>query len=149
MSHWTYQNKVINNPPENAFGFVYLITNNVTGQRYIGRKYLEQTRRKPPKKGNVNRRIIRSESNWREYTGSCIPLNEDIKKLGKDNFKFEIVAFGYTKGQVNFLEEVVQIKKNVLTDSSYYNDAIGAKKFMGLKITDQLLDSIRMIDGNN
>ena len=139
-SHWTYNNNIIDTPPKGAFGFVYEITNLVTGQKYIGRKYLSSTRRKPPKKGMKRRTVVKSESNWASYTGSCIPLNEDIAKLTKKNFKFEIVAFGSTKGQVNFLEEVIQIKRNVLVDDSYYNDSVGSRRFVNVKITPELKD---------
>lgn len=136
MSHWTYLGEPISDPPENAFGFVYLITNLETGQRYLGRKYLKQTRRKPPKKGNVRKRVVRTESNWREYTSSSDKLNHDIQQLGKDRFSFEILIFGETKGAVNFAEETLQHYFKVLLDDTFYNDSIGSRKFMNVKFTD-------------
>jgi len=88
MSHWLYKGKPIKEAPENEFGFVYLITNLKSGKKYIGRKYFGTTRRVKVK-GKKRRKIIRKDSNWREYTGSSKSLNKDIEKLGKKNFKFE------------------------------------------------------------
>ena len=35
---WTFQNQIIDEIPEGYIGFVYIITNNITGQKYIGKK---------------------------------------------------------------------------------------------------------------
>ena len=38
-SHWLYNNELLTEVPSKAFGFVYMITNTLTGKMYIGRKY--------------------------------------------------------------------------------------------------------------
>ena len=35
---WIYKNKIFEEVPANAYGYVYLITNNLTGRKYIGKK---------------------------------------------------------------------------------------------------------------
>ena len=35
---WLYEQKQIETLPEDCVGFVYLITNNISGRRYIGKK---------------------------------------------------------------------------------------------------------------
>jgi hypothetical protein len=35
---WLYENTEIETLPDDCVGFVYLITNNVTGRKYIGKK---------------------------------------------------------------------------------------------------------------
>ena len=45
MSHWLYKGKILEEAPDNYFGFVYLITNIKSGKKYIGRKYFGTTRR--------------------------------------------------------------------------------------------------------
>ena len=35
---WLYQGNLIEELPEDCVGFVYLITNSVTGRKYIGKK---------------------------------------------------------------------------------------------------------------
>ena len=132
MSHWLYKNKILKEAPEKAFGFVYKITNTTNGKMYIGRKYFEKKRR-VKKKGQSRRKVIRKSSDWQTYTSSSKPLNETISKLGKSKFKFEIIEFGYTKGQVNYLEENIQHRLQVIFDDRYYNDCIGSRKWLSVK----------------
>ena len=138
QSHWTYKGKLLNEVPDNSSGFVYLITNTETNQKYIGRKYFWSTRRKSLTKkqkaaGRKNRTKVTKESDWKTYTGSSKVLQADIEKYGKDKFKFEILICAETKGQVNFLEETVTHKMNALTDPLFYNDSIGPKRYVGMK----------------
>lgn len=136
MSHWLYQNKVLQEAPENAFGFIYKITNSLNGKMYIGRKYFEKKRR-VKRKGQSRRKVIRKSSDWQSYTGSSKVLNEVIQKSGKSNFKFEILCFGYTKGQVNYLEENIQHRLQVIMNDRYYNDCIGSRKWLSVKFNDK------------
>lgn len=112
--------------PDKYYGFLYIITNNVTGKKYIGRKFYHMYRKRKKFK----------ESNWRTYTGSCKPLNEDIKKLGKANFTFEIFRQYITRGNVVYYECNYQHKFDVLTakdengERLWYNGNIGAIKFI-------------------
>tara|TARA_R110001592_G_scaffold58821_2_gene178351 strand:+ start:22549 stop:22989 length:441 start_codon:yes stop_codon:yes gene_type:complete len=134
MSHWLYKNKVLNEPPEDCFGFVYLITNIKSGKRYIGRKYFGTTRRVKVA-GKKRRKVIRKDSNWRTYTGSSKQLNSDILKLGKENFKFKILIMGETKGQVNYLEENIHHRYHVSVKDEFYNDCIGPRRFAKVRFT--------------
>lgn len=135
-SHWVYKGTILETPPETSYGFVYRVINNITGQMYIGRKYFGKTRR-IKRKGKVNRKVVRSESDWRTYTGSNEQLNKDIESLGKENFTFEILIMGETKGTVNFFEETLQHKFMVLIDNNYYNNSIGSRKFMSVKLSEE------------
>lgn len=159
---WTYKNQVDFEIPTNAFGFVYKIEFvgepllleqfGISKTKYIGRKYLTASKtvskRVLKKDGTktTKKKKSRVESNWRDYMGSCKPLLEDIKRLGSQHYKFEIIAFGETKGQVNFLEEYVQMCERVMIDDSYYNDSIGARGFIGVKFTESFKDILRGIE---
>ena len=134
MSHWLYKGKILEEAPDNYFGFVYLITNLKSNKKYIGRKYFGTTRRVKVA-GKKRRKVIRKDSNWREYTGSSKLLNKDIEKLGKDSFRFEILIFGETKGQVNYLEENLHHRFHVSSKNEYYNDCIGPRRFAKVKFT--------------
>ena len=133
MSHWLYKGKKFDTIPPDAFGFIYRITDTTTGMKYVGRKYFYSTRR-IKQKGKTRRKVVTKESNWRTYAGSSKRLTESIADAGKKSFEFHILAIGYTKGQVNYLEENIQHKLNVLTDPTYYNDSVGARRFIGVKI---------------
>jgi hypothetical protein len=107
------------------FGFVYLIENKLSGKRYIGRKYLWQFRTPKGKK-----RKVKSESNWKDYYGSCPELKEEIVKVGRENFSRTILSLHKTKGKTNFEETRRLFTNNVLTESldngepAFYNSNI-------------------------
>ena len=114
---WLYNEQIFDSDLiGDYYGFVYLITGEQTGRRYIGRKYFWQKRK--PRTGSKRR--VTSESDWKKYYGSCPELKEDIKEFGKLNFKREILSLHKTKGLVN----------NVLSESLddgrplYYNSNI-------------------------
>ena len=148
MSHWLYKNQPVTEIPSGVFGFVYQITG--PDGKYIGRKYVTKSVRKAVKKKDgtrsVKKKKVVSESDWKSYTGSCIPLNKDIVKYGKESFKFDILCWCNTKGQTNFAEVVCQIKSDVLIDPSYYNDAVGSGQFRGVKFDDQFIETLKGID---
>ena len=97
---WLYQGTAFTSDDiDDFFGFVYRITNLQNGKQYIGRKYFYQKRK--PKGG---KRKVTSESNWKKYYGSSDELKEEIKKVGKDTFKREIISLHKTLGQVNYEE---------------------------------------------
>jgi len=109
----------------NYYGFVYLIENKLNGRKYIGRKYLWQFRTPKGKK-----RKVKSESNWKEYYGSCPELKEDVDKFGRENFSRTVLSLHYTKGKTNFEETRQLFVNGVLTESldngtpAYYNSNI-------------------------
>jgi hypothetical protein len=110
---------------EDYFGFVYLIENNLNGKKYIGRKYLWSFRTPKGKK-----RKVKSESDWKNYYGSCPELKEDIIKFGRQNFSRTILSLHKTKGKTNFEETRRLFTHNVLTESldngepAFYNSNI-------------------------
>ena len=63
---WTFDGEPFASEDVGKFaGFVYLITNQITGEKYIGRKYFSSIR----KKKKSDKRRTRSESDWKEYYG--------------------------------------------------------------------------------
>ena len=124
---WLYNEQIFDSDLiGDYYGFVYLITGEQTGRRYIGRKYFWQKRK--PRTGSMRR--VTSESDWKKYYGSCPELKEDIKQFGKLNFKREILSLHKTKGLVNFEETKQLFLNNVLSESLddgrplYYNSNI-------------------------
>ena len=112
------------------FGFVYLITNKSNHRKYIGRKYLWQFRTPKGKK-----RKVKSESNWKEYYGSCPELKEDIDKFGRENFSRTILSLHKTKGKTNYEETRQLFVNNVLTEGlddgtpAWYNSNVLSRYF--------------------
>ena len=107
------------------FGFVYIITNLQTTKAYIGcKQYM------------IKAKFGEKESNWKVYTGSSKWLNQDIDKIGKKHFKFEIIAEYKNKRSLRYYELYYQMKYNVLAstlegtdEQAYYNSRVGGKFF--------------------
>jgi len=99
------------------YGFVYKITNLQNQRQYIGRKYFWQKRKTRSKDQTTKRRRVTSESNWRDYYGSSPELKDDVKRLGKESFRRDILSLHKTPGRVNYEETRQLFINNVLTES--------------------------------
>ena len=121
---WTHQGKDILVLPEDCVGFVYLITNTTNDRMYIGKKLAKFKRSKAPLKGRRNRRRYKVESDWQEYYGSSDDLTIDIKRLGAENFKREILFYCKSKSELSYVEAREQFARKVLESNNYYNGHI-------------------------
>lgn len=121
---WTYQGTEVKELPQDVVGFVYIITNTTNDRQYIGKKLAKFSRTKPPLKGKKNKRRTKVESDWKDYYGSSDELNEDIGKLGKGNFKREILFYCYSKSELSYIEAREQFNYKVLESDKYYNGHI-------------------------
>ena len=127
---WLYEGKDIDQLPEDCVGFVYLITNCVSGRKYIGKKLAKfkktTTRTVKYKNGNKRKKKIRSQvdSDWREYYGSNLELIEDVKTLGPANFTREILYFCRSRAECSYVEAREQFSRRVLESEEYYNGHI-------------------------
>lgn len=123
---WTYQDReVTEDEIESHTGFVYLITNLTNNKKYVGKKLFKSTRTKTIK---GKRKKVKSDSDWRDYYGSNAILKEDVKRLGPENFKREILKLCKSKGTANYYEMKYQIQFEVLErPDEYYNEWIIVK----------------------
>ena len=52
---WIYQGQVVNELPEDCVGYVYIITNTITGKKYLGKKLAKYSKiKKRHKKKKTN-----------------------------------------------------------------------------------------------
>jgi hypothetical protein len=127
---WQYQGNIIEELPEDCVGFVYLITNTVTGRKYIGKKLAKfsKTRYRTVKlkNGTKRRRKIKSktDSDWQTYYGSNDQLKADVSALGADKFTREILYFCRSKAECSYVEAREQFQRQVLESADYYNNQI-------------------------
>ena len=112
---------------EDTFGFIYEITNTITNRKYIGKKQCTSRIKRKPLKGKTRNRIDKKESDWKTYTSSSNELNEDIKKYGKENFKFKIIKTCGSKWELAYFEIKEQLNNNVLLRDDYYNGIINVR----------------------
>ena len=137
---WTYKGKVIDKIPDEYEGFVYLITNLKTGQKYVGKKLAKFKTTKPPLKGKKNKRRGYKESDWRDYWGSSDRLNADVAKLGEKNFTREILYLCKGRGEMSYIEAREQFDRRVLETDEYYNGIINVRVGGSDKLRQALLE---------
>ena len=128
---WLYEGKPFTTDDINDFfGYVYRIINLQNGREYIGRKYFWKFRTPKGKK-----RKVKSESDWKNYYGSCPELKEEIQQLGRQNFSRTILSLHKTAGKTNYEETKQLFTKAVLTEQlddgtpKYYNSNILSRYF--------------------
>ena len=127
---WTYKDQIVEQLPEDCAGFVYIITNKVTGRKYIGKKLakFKKTTYKTVKlkNGTKKKKKIRGtiESDWQTYYGSSPELSKDVELLGKENFSREILHYCKSKSECSYIEAREQFSRQVLESDDYYNGHI-------------------------
>jgi hypothetical protein len=125
LGHWILTDgiKIIENP----FGFIYEIINVTENKVYIGKKQCFSKIKRKPLKGKTRCRRDIKESDWKIYTSSSEKLNEDITRLGKENFTFKILKFCQSKWELAYFEIKEQIIRDVLFKEEYYNGIINVR----------------------
>ena len=130
---WYYQNKIVEELPEDCVGFVYLIVNKANSRMYIGKKLAKFSKTTYKvvklKNGTKKKKKVRSkiDSDWLDYYGSSIDLNKDVESLGKENFTREILFFCKSKAECSYIEAREQFSRRVLESDDYYNGQISVR----------------------
>lgn len=140
---WEYRGVILQEPPTDAFGFIYRIqylgskSNQI---QYIGKKQfaLKTSRKAPAKqqltvKGKPRKKIVRikstRKSDWETYTGSCDELNILFQTEPPHLFRRQILEFANTKLQLNYLEDKYLFCEGVLENPLYFNRNIGGRYY--------------------
>jgi len=138
---WMYNNsevKSIEDVPEGAVGFIYLMVNMNNGKKYIGKKYLYSERKKALTKKEIaelaNKRLkkwktVKKESDWLTYSSSSEDIKADVK--AGHLFTKVIIEFTFSKIQTTYLEVKLQFINNVLESDEWYNNNINSSWFRG------------------
>jgi hypothetical protein len=127
---WLYESQKVDQLPDDCVGFVYQITNTLTGRKYIGKKLAKFSKTTYKvvklKNGNKKKKKIRSkiDSDWQLYYGSSPELTKDIELLGTENFSREILYYCRSKSECSYIEAREQFARKVLESDDYYNGHI-------------------------
>lgn len=123
---WYYNGVVVEDLEDLDFvpvGMVYLITNSQNGKKYIGKKIFKNQIKRKTKKTKRSK-IIKKDSNWKDYYGSSPSLTADVDKFGKESFRREILHLCKNKSAMAYLEAKEQFLREVLETAEYYNEHI-------------------------
>lgn len=127
---WYYQTTTVIELPETCVGFVYLITNKLTGRMYIGKKLARfkkiTYKTVKLKNGKKKKKKIRGSTNsdWQTYWGSNEELAADVILLGEENFTREILFYCSSRAECSYIEAREQFSRRVLESDDYYNGHI-------------------------
>lgn len=125
MTAWTYKDvEFTEEQIGDSYGYIYKITNLVDNREYIGRKYFSKASYKTVK---GKRKKVRKPSDWLDYWSSSEELKADVERLGKENFKREILHLCKTRSECNYLETYEIFVRGALLSERYYNSWVSAK----------------------
>lgn len=152
-TEWIFENEVLPQAPIDSIGFVYLITNNETGKKYIGKKnfFTPKTSVKTVtlKNGNKKKKKTKTfvDSDWKEYYGSNNELQKDVEALGPEKFTRKILKICKSKSEMTYWETYFQFVTHSLVSSDYYNSwimcRVRADHIVGIDISVDIdLDSL-------
>tara|TARA_B110000879_G_scaffold208836_1_gene295229 strand:- start:195 stop:521 length:327 start_codon:yes stop_codon:yes gene_type:complete len=72
-------------------------------------------------KGRKSKRHRVVKSDWQTYQGSSKTLSEDILRLGKNKFSFEVLRFHENKEDLAYNEANAIIKSGALLSDDFHN----------------------------
>jgi group I intron endonuclease len=100
-------NEIFDEIEKEIYGFIYKITNLITGKIYIG-----QT------KHSVEKRWKGHKKTYRSYKSNQY-IHKSMRKYGIENFIIEQIDIAHTKEELNMKEEQYILSENCLTPNGY------------------------------
>lgn len=122
---WLYNNREFTeNDIGDSFGYVYEIINNINNRRYIGKKFFTRAGTKQIK---GKKKKVRLSSGWVNYWSSSKELQEDVKKLGEENFTRRILYLCKSRSECSYRETKEIFIRDALLSENFYNSWVSCK----------------------
>ena len=124
---WYFHNTPVEfteNDVKDHFGFVYLITHNQSGRKYIGKKFFTKSKTKQVK---GKKKKIRVASDWETYWGSNTKLQEDVKLNGEEEYTREVLHLCKNRSECSYWETYEIFNRHALMSESYYNEWVSCR----------------------
>lgn len=123
---WTYEGQEFTEDMiGKSVGFVYKITSLTDSRMYIGKKLF--TKAKTIKKKGKRTKRSRIASDWTSYYGSNKELQEDVQKLGPENFQRIILRLCATRAEMSYYETKLIFETDALLRADYYNSWVSVR----------------------
>lgn len=127
---WIYNGKeFVDDDIGDYVGFVYIITNLISGKQYVGKKLFTKAKINRTVKDGVviKKRSSRVCSDWKSYYGSNEELKNEVKSLGSSNFKREILFLCKSKSELSYRETYEIFSRHTLLGDGFYNSWVSCK----------------------
>ena len=122
---WLYNNiEFTEEDIGDSFGYVYEITNNTNSRKYVGTKFFTRAGTKQIK---GKKKKVRLSSGWLNYWSSSKELQEDVKKLGEENFTRRILYLCKSRSECSYRETKEIFTRDALLSENYYNSWVSCK----------------------
>ena len=124
---WFYYNtaeKFKEEDIQDHLGFVYLITNILTGRKYIGKKFFTKAK---TKQVNGKKKKIRVASDWETYWSSSEELKAEVIKNGEEQYTREILHLCKMRSACSYWETYEIFTRHALLSDAYYNAWVSCK----------------------
>jgi hypothetical protein len=122
---WLYNNKEFTEEDiGDSFGFVYEIENLIDSRKYVGKKFFTRAGTKQIK---GKKKKVRLSSGWSDYWSSSKELQDDVKKIGKENFKRTILYLCKSRSECSYRETKEIFIRDALLLENYYNSWVSCK----------------------
>ena len=125
MNPWTWRGEPLTEAPDDAHGFIYLIS--VDDKTYVGRKNFR-----------IRRGRKSSQSNWRRYTSSSPVVNRMIKDGGSVHRR--ILCLCSSQSELNLMELLFQLK--------YMSDPDNLNQMLNIRLRNPVLPEGLNIEWN-
>lgn len=105
-------------------GYVYLITHNLTGRKYIGKKLFTKA---GYRQINGKKKKVRKPSDWLTYWGSNEELQKEVIKNGENQYTREILYLCKNRSACNYWETWEIFNRHALLSDQYWNSWVTCK----------------------
>ncbi len=117
---WVFQGEEFNEVPPGFECFVYLLTDVVSGKRYIGKKSFVSVSK--IKEEGKRTKHVKRESDWKKYYSSNLEIQQLVKGGNGRRFHREILWLCPNKGSASYLEAKELLTRGCLEQpNEWYN----------------------------
>ena len=137
-NQWHYNGSPLLEIPDGVIGFVYCITNRLTGRKYIGKKNFFKMKTRSINKQPHKERV---QSDFIEYYGSNSQINVDVLVNGPEHFHRDILVLCTSISMMSYWETKYIFMADAIVSPNFYNEWVTCK-ITNKHVTSKHIDGI-------